>query len=972
MENLMTWAVLALIVCLTLGVSAETAYVFDRRDLNWEERCTVEALQGLVNREGPKLFLSEGNDDDQRWLDIYAERNGLTYETVDSLQGLLERFARVAEGLVVYDPEVDGSRYVAITLAGVENLLPVYPALLDGAAPALLAAQDWPGGDFTVMKPGDLDSWRRSARETPEPPDSDGLWLVESNPEQGSDWAIISYGPLTIDLNKYPILEASVGALEGEDAVWGIKLTWDRDGDGRVSGGQDDLCPPVEREAGVAQWNMRELSGLSGRQTFARIQLHASGPNARALWRHVRFVSRDGERPAGMTPQPLSELGLEVKRDLRGKFGNSMAAYDWALAKVMPRCNRRLAHSADGRVDGFVAGVCGPMGGYDWQVMSRGFVFNVASEPTKKLSYCPPLVGGSPEQAAMYRRILAALEMPAQINGYGEPEGEWCTLLSDYGHYSIHAYYNWSFHNKVHTPDAPLRQAANFTPENVTVEPDKYYVCFMTSEGDTMKGPLPFFYGSWFDPYRGRAPVNWGVNPLMGTQFAAMLDYYYDTASENDYFFAGCSGAGYCYPDHMKDLQGFCEHTREACESSGIPHVDLWGAAQMETLENYGKWARPTALTSFAGPARMKLLADGTPVAFHELGYWQLDGLKGERWGRVFADDARRKAAVDHVVTRIESIAARTYPPFVILVYGDLHSYSRHAQVYWEIAQALDPERFKPARLDEAMAAFRKWSSERVMIGTESINERLLWASLEGVPTEVPVTLTNGQADAASALLEIDVAGETTITEVQLAPHEVKQIAGVKLPLTGGGTGEASLMLDAGGVRETRDIALATVPCDKEYRKATLTGVWSAQGLRHASGDLIEDDESVWGRAWASPRAGGEWATLVFGPYASVPQGHYLVASRLKLAAVQGVEVPEDETLATLDIFSGGSLGDHEVYDKKDLKPADFAAPGQWQWFTLEGDWPGDPSLLETRVFWHGHAQIVVDRVVAFRVEPGA
>ncbi len=84
---------------------------------------------------------------------------------------------------------------------------------------------------------------------------------------------------------------------------------------------------------------------------------------------------------------------------------------------------------------------------------------------------------------------------------------------------------------------------------------------------------------------------------------------------------------------------------------------------------------------------------------------------------------------------RIEDIADRHTPPFVILVYADLHSYDRLAMVHREAADRLDRRRFRPARLDEAMAAVTAWARGRVLVGKTGINERLAAAALAGVPT---------------------------------------------------------------------------------------------------------------------------------------------------------------------------------------------------------------------------------------------
>jgi hypothetical protein len=66
---------------------------------------------------------------------------------------------------------------------------------------------------------------------------------------------------------------------------------------------------------------------------------------------------------------------------------------------------------------------------------------------------------------------------------------------------------------------------------------------------------------------------------------------------------------------------------------------------------------------------------------------------------------------------------------------------------------------------------------------------------------------------------------------------------------------------------------------------------------------------------------------------------------------------------------AGGYEGTGEQVARRGLKAADFVQAGAWQWFALEGDWPGAPNLMETRVLWHGKVGLEVDRVVAFGVK---
>lgn len=76
------------------------------------------------------------------------------------------------------------------------------------------------------------------------------------------------------------------------------------------------------------------------------------------------------------------------------------------------------------------------------------------------------------------------------------------------------------------------------TPDNVTVVTDKYYVCSVNTEGDTMAQPETLFWKSWTaDPAKGTVPMNWAVNPSAG-RFPGMMEYLYSTATPNDYFVA--------------------------------------------------------------------------------------------------------------------------------------------------------------------------------------------------------------------------------------------------------------------------------------------------------------------------------------------------------------------------------------------------------------------------------------------------
>ena len=94
----------------------------------FEQTHLVSALQGIVNRGSPNLFL-RWMDADDFWLERLSEPGrwleNVRLEPIDDLETLLDRFSSFYKGVVLWDPEVPATSNVASTIAGVEDLLPV-------------------------------------------------------------------------------------------------------------------------------------------------------------------------------------------------------------------------------------------------------------------------------------------------------------------------------------------------------------------------------------------------------------------------------------------------------------------------------------------------------------------------------------------------------------------------------------------------------------------------------------------------------------------------------------------------------------------------------------------------------------------------------------------------------------------------------------------------------------------------------
>jgi len=99
----------------------------------------LRAFQGLINRKEPHLYLICSSYGEKRsgepsslyeehWLDYYVKRFLLPVESLKDVDELIDLYKREIDGYVIYDNEkLIQTQNIAITLAGLERLLPIAP-----------------------------------------------------------------------------------------------------------------------------------------------------------------------------------------------------------------------------------------------------------------------------------------------------------------------------------------------------------------------------------------------------------------------------------------------------------------------------------------------------------------------------------------------------------------------------------------------------------------------------------------------------------------------------------------------------------------------------------------------------------------------------------------------------------------------------------------------------------------------------
>ena len=383
---------------------------------------------------------------------------------------------------------------------------------------------------------------------------------------------------------------------------------------------------------------------------------------------------------------PLTEsLGkdfpdLPVVEDLRARWSSEPEALRWGLDNLLPECARGKAYSIDELWSG------PSIDTIDYAVMEKMFVYHVDLRSDDR-------GWGSVREA-----VQAAVGPDCGIYGWGEPEAEHCGIATRHHNYIMCAEApNLSFHAQVPSPRREsYRQAARFDPSSARVEA-KHYIAFMTSEGDAMKIHSVFHGGSWLNEGRGKVVVNWGFQPRMIDLFPHLIEYYYGTATEKDYFCLGASGAGFIYPNMMPEPDHFFRTTGELMRRTDTHVIECWLHFSRPSYERYAEVSGAMGFTLPGGPRPYAILGTGAPAM--------------GRSGRLNYFDAKGTPQ-DMANTIVEVTRDQTKPSFETVFFvpdvGDPAAQGGYSAADLATVERLLGSEYKVCTLAEMMWAFKE------------------------------------------------------------------------------------------------------------------------------------------------------------------------------------------------------------------------------------------------------------------------
>jgi len=325
-----------------------------------------------------------------------------------------------------------------------------------------------------------------------------------------------------------------------------------------------------------------------------------------------------------LAAQCLAKWNLPIIEDLRGRFTGADSgskkndAYRWAIREYLAKglCSSHLLCLFEDAATTRASGNVGYVITRDWAVINRAFVFDLSPWGDEVPKDDPQQPMGTDLET--YRMILSEVlthsagKQMTEMTGffsfwkYSNIEGfpskhepvptEWETvyLISPYNCYQntiSSDCYNQSLHSQ-----APIKKLTQrYRKPDVALE-NKRYVCILMADYDSATPLYDFLPNLWQDPNRGKIPLAWGINPNLIETYPDVIEYFYKTATENDYFTSDASAAGYFNPNRIdpRYLPLLVKHNKRffrAADMTMAPMVLDWDQPTPAVKDAFAKFS---------------------------------------------------------------------------------------------------------------------------------------------------------------------------------------------------------------------------------------------------------------------------------------------------------------------------------------------------------------------------------------------
>lgn len=290
--------------------------------------------------------------------------------------------------------------------------------------------------------------------------------------------------------------------------------------------------------------NIQFSTLTSPQEALARFRTHVDGyvvwdPNVRTSL-NVAFTLAGLEDAVVVTEPQLPMVraaGLEKMGDFRDQFtGQSDAEiYRWAWSQYGDRCSEDVIVWMGG-----VPGNRMEPGIADYGIYREAFFTDLSANPRDST------------ELTLADDILDTMNNGGMVMGWHsyakDTEGQHVTLISQHAlrMEGLNTLPNTSFNTQIPTTPGFEFENNHNVPADTTLTPKKkVYISPVQTDG--------LGIGAWLKPGRGTIPYAWEVTMNWQWLSPALLQYFYEQATPNDYFIGMLSGPGYLYPKAVPD-----------------------------------------------------------------------------------------------------------------------------------------------------------------------------------------------------------------------------------------------------------------------------------------------------------------------------------------------------------------------------------------------------------------------------------
>ena len=258
----------------------------------------------------------------------------------------------------------------------------------------------------------------------------------------------------------------------------------------------------------------------------------------------------------------FASIGItEIKFDFRGNFSSKVELYSWAWDNFKDKANNKIVASLDPTRIQF----------QDYVVASNIFSFSLTPGPM-----------GPTDQIELFKKIISEYPDNTPVFGwFNDPGGalgeyEAVKIISKSGKYSLCAALpDLTVYSSIQGGDHKQKVVDFDSSEYMSGGQvrNKIYVTCIVSDGDNVNHNYDRLQSNWQNADRGSVPIGITLEPAMFEMFPTGLEYYYESATDNEYFLAGPSGAGYCYVDMNPAFPQFLNHSKYAMDQADMQQI---------------------------------------------------------------------------------------------------------------------------------------------------------------------------------------------------------------------------------------------------------------------------------------------------------------------------------------------------------------------------------------------------------------